>query len=324
MRAEPAARLSHPLDLRGLAPPGACGPLCYDWRPIHGRFPLSSIDLHSHSDCSDGALAPAALIERAAGRGVRTLALTDHDTVEGLDEAQRAARECAIELVTGVEISVTWSGRTLHVVGLNVDPANLALQRGLESVRAGRLQRAESIGQRLAALGFRSALEGAVALASNPDLDGRLHFARHLVAAGIATDIKSAFRRFLGEGKPAYVRHRWADLVQAIGWIRQAGGIAVLAHPLRYGLSAPRLRELIEAFRAAGGSAIEVLTAGCSDDQARLLARAAADSGLVASAGSDFHSPEESWFDLGQFGPLPAGCEPIWARWPGQGRIAYG
>src|SRR5690606_19743084 len=164
--------------------------------------------------------------------------------------------------------------------------------------------------------------DGAIALASNPGLVGRAHFARHLVAIGAAADIKTAFRRFLGEGKPGYVRHHWVDLAEAIGWIRQAGGVAVLAHPLRYGLRVARMQALFDAFRAEGGGAVEVVTAGCNDEQARLVAQAARSSGLLASAGSDFHCPQESWLDLGQLAALPPGCEPIWARWPGQSHVA--
>jgi predicted metal-dependent phosphoesterase TrpH len=283
---------------------------------------LSSIDLHCHSDRSDGALAPAALIERAARRGVRMLALTDHDTLDGLEAAHHAARCHALELIPGVEISVTWSGRTLHVVGLGVDPANTVLREGLQSVRTGRLQRAESIGRRLAAIGIAASFDGAIALASNPQCIGRGHFARYLVATGAVLDTKGAFRRFLGEGRPGYVRHKWADLAQAVSWIRHAGGQAVLAHPARYDLRVTRMRALFEEFGATGGSAVEIVTASCRDEQAAQLARLANECGLLASAGSDFHSPEESWLDIGQVAALPPGCNPVWANWPAHEPLA--
>jgi predicted metal-dependent phosphoesterase TrpH len=243
------------------------------------------------------------------------LALTDHDTLDGLEAAHHAARSHGLELIPGVEISVTWSGRTLHVVGLDVDPASSVLRNGLQSVRTGRLQRAESIARRLATIGIASSFDGAMALASNPGCIGRGHFARYLVATGAALDTKGAFRRFLGEGRPGYVRHKWVDLAQAVSWIKQAGGIAVLAHPARYALRVARLRALFEEFRASGGSAVEIVTASCRDEQAVQLSRLAAECGLLASAGSDFHSPEESWLDLGQAAALPPGCEPVWTNW---------
>ncbi|HEX2212817.1 MAG TPA: hypothetical protein VHH12_05065 [Mycobacterium sp.] len=171
-------------------------------------------------------------------------------------------------------------------------------------------------------MAFASALDGAIARASNPEFVGRVHFARYLVAAGVVPDVKAAFRRFLAEGKPAYVRHGWTDLAQAVHWIGQAGGVAVLAHPLRYGLRVARLRALLESFRALGGCAMEVVTASCNDEQARLLANLGRETGLVASAGSDFHSPEESWLDIGEVPALPPGCDAVWARWPMQDAIA--
>jgi 3',5'-nucleoside bisphosphate phosphatase len=244
------------------------------------------------------------------------LALTDHDTLDGLAEARAAARQHAIELIDGVEISVTWYGRTLHVVGLNVDPGAPSLAEGLGRVRAGRLQRAESIGRRLAGLGIADSLEGALELATNRVMVGRAHFARHLVSTGVVKDMKTAFRRYLGEDKPAYVRHQWACLADAIGWIRRSGGIAVLAHPGRYGLRRGRLRELFCEFRTLGGEAVEVVTASHAPDQVTLVAGLAVECGLRASAGSDFHCPEESWLDLGQLPGLPAGCDPIWRDWP--------
>ena len=282
---------------------------------------MASIDLHCHSHRSDGALAPAALVQRAALRGVRVLALTDHDTLDGLDEAHAAGREQAVSLIPGVEISVTWSGRTIHVVGLDVDPAANALQAGLREVRSGRTRRGQAIGERLEKLGLGGALEGALRLASRQEMLSRTHFARHLVATGAVKDMASAFRRYLGEGKPAYVRHTWASLERAVQWIVSAGGVAVLAHPARYGLRSARLRSLLIEFRAAGGTGIEVVCASQRAGQIEPIATLAAECGLLASAGSDFHSPDESWLDLGELDAIPAHCDPIW-RHPQLARIA--
>jgi predicted metal-dependent phosphoesterase TrpH len=275
---------------------------------------LSPIDLHTHSDRSDGSLAPQALVSRAAEHGVRVLGLTDHDTLDGVDAAYAAARQHAVALIPGVEISVTWSGRVLHILGLDVDPASTALQDGLRGNRQGRLRRAELIGRRLAAAGIAGCLRGAIEQAGDPELLGRAHFARHLVAAGVVADMKTAFRRYLAEGKPGYVRHRWASLPDALHWIGAAGGVAVLAHPGRYALRAARLRALLQEFRSLGGAAIEVVTAGVQAEQALQLGRLAAASGLLASSGSDFHG-EDSWAELGSLPDLPSVCEPVWQRW---------
>jgi len=261
-------------------------------------------------------LTPQELLARAALRGVRVLALTDHDTVDGLAEARLAAQQHGLLLITGVEISVTWSGRTLHVVGLGIDPADPELLQGLVQVRGGRVRRAEAISQRLAHLGIPDVMAGASALASNLAMLSRTHIARHLVAIGAVKDTKVAFRRYLGEGKPGYVKHQWASLPDAIGWIRGAGGMAVLAHPGRYDLSAARLAALMHEFRELGGAGVEVVTASHTPDQVRRIASMAQACGLEASVGSDFHSPEDSWLDLGALPELPQACRPIWHDWP--------
>jgi predicted metal-dependent phosphoesterase TrpH len=294
--------------------------LCYDARHLR-PIAFALIDLHLHSDRSDGALSPERLIQRAAERGVRALALTDHDTTDGNAAAAAAARAQAIVFIPGVEISVSWCGRSLHVVGLDIDVDSASLQCGLSELRAGRLQRARRIGEQLTKLGIAQAYEAAVALAASPDRVGRAHFARHMVATGVVGDMASAFRRFLGEGKPAFVRHAWAELSQAIGWIRAAGGIAVLAHPARYGLKPARLRTLMAEFHAAGGAAVEVVCGSHSKEQAEMVARLAAECGLLASAGSDFHSADHSWLDVGQLAPLPAICTPVWQH-PGLRRLS--
>lgn len=268
-------------------------------------------DLHCHSAYSDGVLTPTAVVERAAARGVNVLALTDHDELGGLAEAAEAAREYGVTLLPGVEISVSWAGQTLHVVGLDVDAGAAALVGGLNDIRSGRDARAQRIADELAAAGIPGALEGARRYAKNPQLVSRTHFARFLVEAGHARDTSSVFRRYLAEGRPGYVPHRWATLEDAIGWIRAAGGIAVLAHPGRYKLPLWQREELLERFKALGGQAVEVVTGSHSPDEYVYWARTAQRHGLLASTGSDFHAPLEGC-ELGGVPALPHGCTPVW------------
>ena len=250
-------------------------------------------DLHCHSTASDGALSPGDVVRRAAAQGVEMLALTDHDQLDGLREAREAARGSGIVLVDGVEISVSWRGVTLHVVGLGVDTRNPALHAGLECVRSGRIERAREMGRSLGRAGISGSFEGALALAKNPAMLSRTHFARYLAQCGRATGTKDVFRHYLVPGKPGYVPHRWAPLADALRWIGDAGGRAVLAHPGRYALSASAMSSLLAEFRAAGGSAIEVVTGNHSPDQYALFGALAMQYGLAASRGSDFHGPEE-------------------------------
>lgn len=274
-----------------------------------------NIDLHCHSNVSDGALAPGEVARRAARAGVAVWALTDHDQLAGLAEAREAAQAEGMRFVDGVEISVTWRGSTVHVVGLRIDPENETLRAGLERVRGGRLARAQRMAQELAASGIDDALEGALRHAANPGMVGRTHFARHLVEIGAVPDTKGAFRSYLVPGKPGYVPHQWAVLADAVGWIRAAGGQAVLAHPGRYGFSAGAMDSLLQEFRAAGGEAIEVVTGSHSSEHARHFGEIARQHGFAASRGSDFHGPEEG----AEFGTLPAldpGLRPVWRDWP--------
>jgi hypothetical protein len=271
-------------------------------------------DLHSHSTASDGTLAPAALLRLADEAGVRVLALTDHDSTAGIAEAAEAAAELAIELVAGVEISVTWSAQTVHVVGLNVDPANQILQAGLQTLREFRDWRAEEIGRRLEKSGVVDAYQGALAH-SNGVLISRTHFARLLVERGIVEDERKVFKHYLVHGKPGFVPGDWAKLETAIGWIHAAGGQAVVAHPARYRMTRTKLRRLFAEFRDLGGAAIEVVSGSHSRDDCISMAKHCADFGLLASAGSDFHCPENPWIKLGRL-PMPAAaCRPIWADW---------
>lgn len=271
-------------------------------------------DLHSHSTCSDGLLAPAALVERAVQRGVDVLALTDHDEVKGLAAAREAAAQWGLRLIDGVEISVMWETVTLHIVGLAIDTAHVPLVEGLAGIRTGREQRAVRMAQSLDAAGIPGSLEGARRYAKNPELVSRSHFARYLVEAGHARDTNAVFRNFLTPGKPGYVPHQWAALADALGWITGSGGIAVLAHPGRYDLGEVQCERLLGEFVELGGAAVEVVTGSHAPSEFVTWARYARQYGLLASAGSDFHGPGEGYRDIGNVPALPAGCEPVWAR----------
>jgi 3',5'-nucleoside bisphosphate phosphatase len=261
-------------------------------------------------------LGPRALAERAAEHGVTHWALTDHDTLGGLEEAGAAATRLGLVFVPGVEISASWRGQTLHVVGLGIDPQAPALIDGLAANRAGRHGRAARIAEKLAGLGIPASLEGALARAEDPELISRTHFARFLVDEGRCADLGEAFARFLGAGRPAYVAQPWAELSEAVGWIIAAGGVAVLAHPGRYRLSAGALGQLIGEFAAAGGRAIEVVTGSHSPDQFALFAALATQHGLLGSRGSDFHGPGLGRCELGAVPPLPASVSPVWRALP--------
>ncbi len=271
-------------------------------------------DLHSHSTVSDGWLAPADVVRRAAANGVTLLALTDHDEVGGIDEAAEAARACGIDFVAGTEISVSFLGETVHIVGLGIDPHHPVLVDGLASVRGGRARRAARIGRELESVGVRGALEGAMRFAGNPDLVSRAHFARHLVAIGLMPDVNTVFRHYLAKGKPGFVEHEWASLDDAVAWIRAAGGVAVIAHPARYRLSSADLDLLFDRFMACGGEALEVVSGAHSEAEMLRFASVARQRGLLASRASDFHGEQESPVDLGGCRPLPPDLVPVWSR----------
>jgi predicted metal-dependent phosphoesterase TrpH len=271
-------------------------------------------DLHAHSTVSDGTMTPRALVERAHAQGVELFALTDHDEVAGLHEAALAAAELGLDFVPGVEISVTWSGQTVHIVGLGIDAGNAALIEGLAHVRSGRMRRAQAMADALAAAGHPGALEGALAYAGNVDLVSRTHFARWLVETGACDDVREVFTKYLVAGKPGYVPHQWAELRRAVAWIAGAGGVAIVAHPGRYRLGDDELRALLAEFRDAGGRAVEVSTSNHTAQQTRKFARLAREFELEASRGSDFHSPNESRVELGRVQPLPDALVPVWHR----------
>jgi len=282
-------------------------------------------DLHSHSYYSDGDLSPNDLIQRAAEKGVDVLALTDHDTTDGIDEALAAAFKAGIILVPGVEISVTWQNKLLHIVGLGIDPANKTLQVGLENVQKTRQERAEKIAQRFEKIDLPNAYQAVQGYAGGKIIS-RNHFARYLIEKGLAKDHKSAFKRYLLKGKSCYVPADWAGLEDAISWIRAAGGQAVIAHPARYQMSNTLLKALFEDFSLLGGEAIEVASSAHSPGEVIKMAQLANDCGLFASSGSDFHSPKAVWAELGKIRALPEGSTPIWQNWNLQppGNLASG
>jgi predicted metal-dependent phosphoesterase TrpH len=276
---------------------------------------LDNFDLHNHSTFSDGLLSPTQLIELAARTGVDAIALTDHDTTDGLEEAGVAAQRTGVALVPGVEISASWGETTLHVVGLQVDPASKALSEGLNSIREGRFGRAERIAAALEVLGFAGTLEGAHGLAQNKAMLSRTHFARHLAGTGKVKSIQAAFDKYLAKGKPAYVAHRWATLEEAIAWIRASGGTAVLAHPGRYDLKPMMRDEMLGDFKKYGGEAIEVVTGSHRPEQYALWQREALEHGFLASRGADYHGPGESPIEPGRLPALHASLTPVWSKW---------
>jgi predicted metal-dependent phosphoesterase TrpH len=245
---------------------------------------------------------------------VTVLALTDHDEVAALPRAAQEARALGLYFVPGVEISVSWNDHTVHIVGLGIDASNRALLDGLDWVRGSRRRRGERIAAELARLGIDGSLEGALAYAGNPDALGRTHFARFLVERNYAKDVRHVFQQYLAKGKPGYVPHQWAALSEAIGWIRASGGAAVVAHPGRYRLAPRELRALLEAFTAAGGTGIEVVTSSHTPAQCGAFARIAREMDFLCSRGSDYHGPGESRVDLGFLPALPSDLKPIWRQ----------
>lgn len=271
-------------------------------------------DLHSHSLASDGTLTPTELVQRAASAGVDVLALTDHDETSGIAEAQSAAQSAGIELVPGVEVSVTWSKQTVHVVGLHIDPTSSPLLQGLARLREFRNWRAEEIGRRLARHGIPGAYEAAREKARGRIIS-RTHFAQFLAEQGYADSVRGVFKSFLKPNKPGHVSGQWASLEEALGWIHCAGGQAVIAHPARYNMTASKRRKLLGEFVELGGEGLEVVSGSHSRGDNFSMAQLAKMFGLNASAGSDFHGPENPWVELGRLQPLPEGCVPIWSGW---------
>lgn len=281
-------------------------------------MPASTLnaDLHCHSIFSDGVLTPSQLAERAKKNGVDVWALTDHDEISGIATARAAALDCDLRFIPGVEISVTWASKTIHIVGLNVDETNVTLIDGLAKTRSGRERRAQDMSDDLAKrAGISGAYQGALKYVGNPDLISRSHFARYLVEIGACTSVSDAFKHYLSDGKPGFVPHRWATLSEAVSWIKGAGGLAVIAHPGRYDLTPIAFDSLFQEFRSYGGMAIETITGSHSPDQYDEYAKVANYYGFFASRGSDFHSPDDDGIDIGLLPALPASSKPIWGHW---------
>ena len=273
---------------------------------------ILNADLHCHSVVSDGTLTPEALAERAKANGVELWALTDHDEIGGQHRALAAAKAQGMRYLTGTEISVTFAGETVHIVGLGFDPDDADMQQGLHATRGGRGQRAQEMSDGLAKVGIKGAYEGALKFVGNPELISRTHFARFLVESGVCSETHEVFRKYLTEGKPGYVLHRWAGLRDAVSWITNAKGMAIIAHPARYRFTPNEEYALFSEFKAHGGRGVEVVTGSHSASEYVKYAETAKEFGLAASRGSDFHSPEESRTDLGSLPFLPGSLTPVW------------
>lgn len=268
-------------------------------------------DLHSHSTVSDGTLSPSELVQRAFDNEVALFALTDHDATEGLKEAAKVASGLKMQFVPGIELSVTWSHQTVHIVGLGIDPDDQNLNKGLMDLREFRQRRGEEIAQKLEKAGLDEPLAGAQKYA-NGEILSRTHFARYLIEQGRAKDMKQVFKRFLVKGKPGYVAGKWASLEDALSWIHGAGGLAVIAHPARYKFSATRLRQLILEFKELGGIGFEAISGSHSPDEELRMAHLANQFELYVSKGSDFHSPDSVYRELGALQDVPTGSVPVW------------
>lgn len=273
---------------------------------------ILNADLHCHSVVSDGTLTPEALAERAKANGVELWALTDHDEIGGQQRALAAAKAQGMHYLTGTEVSVTFAGQTVHIVGLGFDAGNADMMQGLRNTRGGREQRAMEMSDSLAKVGIKGAYEGALKFVGNPELISRTHFARFLVESGVCRETNEVFRKYLTEGKPGYVPHRWATLRDAVTWITQAQGIAVIAHPGRYKFTPNEEYALFTEFKSHGGRGVEVVTGSHTPQEYLKYAETAREFGLAASRGSDFHSPDESHTDLGTLPFLPGELTPVW------------
>lgn len=276
---------------------------------------MLNVDLHCHSNVSDGLLAPAEVAALAKANGVDVWALTDHDELGGIAEAREAATDLGMRHVAGVEISVTWAGQTVHIVGLQVDENDEQLNRGLAATRSGRERRAREIAEQLAAVGIPGAFEGALRFVGNPDLISRTHFARFLIDRGVCNTVSEVFSKYLVEGRPGFVPHRWASLKDAVTWIRGAGGQAVIAHPGRYKFDDLIFDQFFLDFKTYGGVGVEVMTGSHTVAQYAEYAGVAKRYGLLASRGSDFHGPGESRIELGSLPDLPRDLLPVWHEW---------
>lgn len=276
---------------------------------------FSPIDLHCHSTASDGTLSPTEVVRRASGRGVRVLALTDHDSVDGVPEAAAEARKQGMHLIPGAELSCAWEGRELHVIALNVDPGDPELTAALASVRERRVQRIHAMAERLEARGL-SGIREAVAGQAGESMPTRSHLARALQETGRVRTHQEAFDRYLRRGKPGWLRPDWPHMAETVALIRRAGGRAVLAHPMAYRMTGAWLRRTVHAFRDAGGAAVEVVCGNTGRQQISTALGQTLRAGLMGSTGSDFHGPDNPWIELGRLAPLPPAVKPVWCDWP--------
>ena len=269
-------------------------------------------DLHCHSTASDGFLSPTDLVQRAREQGVTALALTDHDTINGLAEARQAAAAVNLRLINGIELSVTWNSHCFHIVGLGINPENAVLKAGIKKIQVIRYDRVAKIARLLEKKKIFGAYDAVVAAAGETGMITRSHFADFLVAQNHVNTEQEAFDLYLGQGKSAYTNTTWAELNEAVDWINQAGGVAVVAHPMRYDLTASWMKRFLAAFKEAGGAGIEVITGRVNPDEVRRSADYAKNFGLAASVGSDFHNPKNVWVELGRLAPLPSQVKPVW------------
>ncbi|HFD12462.1 MAG TPA: PHP domain-containing protein [Crenotrichaceae bacterium] len=276
-----------------------------------------SYDLHTHTNASDGTLTPEALVQQAHDAGITTLAITDHDTTTGLEEAHRIAKQLNLRLINGIELSVSWSQTVIHIVGLNIDPGSLPIQQGTIELNRLREIRAIKIGESLAKSGFENAYTGAKSLAGDATIT-RSHFAQYLVTQGCAKNVSKVFKHYLVRGKPGYVATQWASLENAVSWITQAGGIAVIAHPHRYKIGNKRFQNLLEDFKQYGGQAIEVVCSNSSQKDIVKFSRLSQRYHLLASVGSDYHGPHQNWNGLGKLPVLPNNLTPVWSLFQDQ------
>ncbi len=270
------------------------------------------IDLHTHSTASDGSYSPRELVKLAAQAGITRLAITDHDTLDGLASAMASCEKHEVSLVNGIELSCRFGNRSLHIVGLDIDPENEELNNAVFQSQQIRIKRGRIIGQKLEKSGISNAYKSTCELAGS-NLIGRAHFARVLVEQGYAKNFKQVFKRYMTQGKPGYAAAQWMALETAINVIHAAGGLAVIAHPARYGLSRGQLRRLVEDFRDLSGDAIEVVSGKASPGEIENLARLAGEFSLAGSVGSDFHGPDKPWVKLGKLPQIPKHCVPVWS-----------
>ena len=271
-------------------------------------------DLHTHTTSSDGQLSPEELVVQAKACGIDVLAITDHDTTEGITEAGNEAYRQNIKLLSGIELSVSWMDKNFHIIGLNIDPDNKVLMKSIQKTRELREKRAIEIGKRLEKNGVLNAYHEAREIAGIHTIT-RNHFARVLIKQGFAINSREVFKKYLVHNKPGFVKTRWIEMNDGIKLIKDSGGEAILAHPMRYNITANWLRKFLADFKNSGGSGIEVVTGSSNADEIRTAASYATRFELLGSAGSDFHGFDNSWIKLGQLAVMPKSITPIWENW---------